>query len=77
MKSLMKWANEYIARSDWKTVALLKICLCAMGVMIGLSIPKEKRKITFLIAISVFTATYVPLMIKYVLIATGKDGGEN
>lgn len=68
MKRLFEYADEYVKESDWKDWALLKICLCAMGVMIGLSIPKEKKEVPFGIAGLVFVATYVPLMSKFVRI---------
>ena len=38
MKKLFEYANQYVQESDWKDMALLKFCLCAMGVMIGVAI---------------------------------------
>ncbi|WP_417298267.1 permease of phosphate ABC transporter, partial [Eisenbergiella porci] len=61
MKCLFSYANEYVKESDWKDLALVKFCLCATGVMIGLCIPKEKKKVPLLIAGAVFTVTYIPL----------------
>lgn len=72
MNRLFECANQYVEESDWKDMALLKFCLCAMGVMIGLSIPKQKKKWPFLIAAAVFLATYIPLMIKFVHIVKRK-----
>ena len=68
MKKMFKCANQYVKDSDWKDLALLKICLCSLGVMIGLSIPKEKRKYPLLVAGIVFAATCFPLMVKYIKI---------
>ncbi len=62
MKSLFSYADAYIKNCTWKDLALVKFCLCAIGVMIGLSVPKEKRKIPFLGALLVFLVTYFPLM---------------
>ena len=59
MKSLFSYADAYIKNCTWKDLALVKFCLCAIGVMIGLSVPKEKRKIPFLV-------TYFPLMGKFI-----------
>ena len=39
MKCLFSCANQYVKESDWKDFALVKLCLCAIGVMIGLAIP--------------------------------------
>lgn len=69
MKKIFECANQYVKESDWKDLALIKCCLCAIGIMIGLSIPKEKRKYPFLVAGIVFAVTYIPLMVKYVKIA--------
>ena len=69
MKKIFECANQYVKDSDWKDLALLKFCLCAMGIMIGLLIPKEKRKYPFLVSGIIFVATYIPLMVKFVKIA--------
>ena len=50
MKCLFSCANQYVKESDWKDFALVKLCLCAIGVMIGLAIPKKKKKMPLLIA---------------------------
>ncbi len=65
---LFEAADQYIKESDWKTIALLKICLLALGVLIGMQVAKEKRKIVFGIGGLVFLATYVPLITKFVKI---------
>mgnify|MGYP000489402455 CR=1 FL=1 len=36
MKKLLDWANGCIRRWDWKDVALLKFCMLALGVLVGL-----------------------------------------
>ena len=66
MKSLFSYADAYIKNCTWKDLALVKFCLCAIGVMIGLSVPKEKRKIPFLGSLLVFLVTYFPLMGKFI-----------
>ena len=66
MKSLFSYADAYIRNCTWKDLALVKFCLCAMGVMIGLSVPKEKKKLPLLGAFFVFLVTYLPLMGKFV-----------
>ena len=40
--SLFELADDYLARADWRDIALLKFCLAALGVLIGISLPKEK-----------------------------------
>ena len=68
MKKVFEYANVYAQKCSWKEFALLKICLCAVGVMIGLSIPKDKKKESFTVAGVVFAVSYIPLMGKFVKI---------
>ena len=68
MGRLLELGNAFTEKSDWKDLALIKFCLCAIGVLIGLSIPKKTRKFATVIAVFVFLATYIPLMIKVVKI---------
>ena len=65
MKKLFGYAEKYIARSDWKDLAMLKFCLFAMGVLAGMRIPERNRKQAGWVAIAVFAATYIPLMAKF------------
>lgn len=71
MKKLFDYANQYVRESDWKIVALLKFCLCAMGILIGLSVPEGRKKEVRYGAALVFVCTYIPLMIKFVQV--GED----
>ena len=64
MMKLLDIGNRYAANSDWRDFALVKFCLCAMGILIGLSIPAGKKKFTSAIAGGIFGATYVLLMRK-------------
>ena len=65
MKKLFDYAEKYIARSDWKDLAMLKFCLFAMGVLAGMRIPERNRKQAGWVAAAVFAATYIPLMAKF------------
>lgn len=65
MKKLFSIADQYIQESTWKDLALIKFCLCAMGVLIGTIINPRYKKITLAIASSVFIVTYIPLMGKF------------
>lgn len=64
---LFQVADRYCKESSWKTLALLKICLFSIGVMIGMLLPKEKKKAAFGIGAVAFLATYLPLMRKFFL----------
>ena len=69
MKRLFELGNQYVRESDWKDLALVKFCLCAMGIMIGIQIPTKHKKVVVAGAIGVFVATYIPLMTKLFMIA--------
>lgn len=75
MKRLFSAADAYIAKMNWKDLALVKLCLCAAGVMLGLAAPKRVRKRAALGAVVVFVATYLPIMLKFLphLIAWGRE----
>lgn len=66
MKKWLACVNEYQKECDWKDLTLIKFCLCAAGVMIGLCVPKKQKKYPFIIAAVIFIATYIPLMIKFI-----------
>lgn len=76
MKHLFESANEYTRQSDWKDFALVKLCLGAIGVMIGLRTPKKYKETAGLLAVAVFTATYIPLMAKFFSILLGNPSDE-
>ena len=65
MKKLLSAADAYIAEMNWKDLALVKFCLCAMGVLIGLAVPRSRRRQFAFGAAVVFLTTYLPLMSKF------------
>ena len=73
MKKLLDWANDCIRRWDWKNVALLKFCLLSIGLIVGMQVPKEKRKVVCAAAAAVFLAAYIPLMAKLFRLWTKKS----
>ncbi|MDD2972383.1 MAG: permease of phosphate ABC transporter [Lachnospiraceae bacterium] len=74
MRKLIEMGNQYVKESDWKVIAILKMCLLSMGIMIGTAVPKKQKKLVFALCIPVFITTYVPLMIK--LYNVVKENGD-
>lgn len=72
MKKLFEYANIYAKQSTWKDFALVKFCLCAIGVIIGVLLPESVRTATLIIAGAIFVITYIPLMIKFIMIIKKK-----
>lgn len=66
-------ADRYCKESSWKTLALLKFCLFSIGLMVGMQVPKEKRKVVCAAAAAVFLAAYIPLMAKLFRLWTKKS----
>ena len=65
MKRLTDAADRFLRASSWTDIAVLKFCLMALGVLMGLAIPARKKKPAAWAAALVFLATYVPLMGKF------------
>jgi H+/Cl- antiporter ClcA len=65
MKKVFAAADRYIETSNWKTIAVLKFCLLALGIIIGMQVRKEHRKRVLGAAGIVFILTYIPLMAKF------------
>lgn len=64
MSKLFELGNRYAKESNWTDFALVKFCLCAMGILIGMRIPSKKKTVVTAVSASVFIAAYVPLMAK-------------
>ena len=62
---LLERANAYCRQMDWKDMALLKVCLFALGMVAGMEIPRERRRAALLGASLAFVATWVPQMAKF------------
>lgn len=69
MKKLIACANAYLASRDWKMVAVLKFCLLALGLLLGLCVPKKHKKKAAIASGTVFALTYIPLMTDFALSA--------
>ena len=70
---LFEAANHYVETSDWKIIAVLKFCLISLGMMVGMMIKPKHKKPVFLGALGVFGIMYVPLMVKFYRVFTGKE----
>ena len=72
MKRIFASANEFVRESDWKDLAVLKLCLLSLGLLAGMQIAERCKKGVRIAASIVFTLTYIPLMVKYLRILIGK-----
>lgn len=68
MKGMCECADVFVQKCSIKDFALLKICLGAVGIMVGLLIPEKKRKWPLMAAGFVFIFSYILIMAKFVKI---------
>ncbi len=68
-------ADTYMKQSDWTDLALIKLCMAAIGVIMGTCISRKKKIPVLVISSMVFVATLIPIMIRFlpILIEDGKD----
>ena len=64
MKRLLEAGNACIAEMDWRDMALVKFCLCAMGMLLGLPFPSGAQ-VAALGAAVLFVAAYIPLVLRF------------
>lgn len=62
---LFQIADWYCKESNWKTLALLKICLFSIGLMAGTLLPRNKKNTALGIGAAAFLTAYIPLMGKF------------
>lgn len=66
MRKLIGWADGYLQECTWKDLALIKFCLGSLGVLIGLQVPKKRKKAAAWTSGAVFAVTYVAVMGKFI-----------
>lgn len=65
MLHFWKSAKVYTQRVGLVDLGLLKICLCALGILIGIAVPRKKKIQTSILACGAFAATCLPLLNKF------------
>ena len=70
MKRLLSATDEFLQASDWKDIAILKICLLSLGLLAGMRITDRHKKGVELAACTAFVLTYIPLMTRFLKIFT-------
>ena len=80
MKKLFPWlftsADRYLRASDWKDIALIKLCLFAIGLLAGMQVSELDKKAVRAGAAVLFAVTYIPLLSKYIGVQLTDDGQE-
>ena len=69
MKNLLAFGDRYAKQSTWKDFALVKLCLFSMGLVVGTLVSEQYKRAVIIVAICVFAATYIPLIVKMIRVA--------
>ena len=72
MKRLLDFGTRYAKQSNWTDYALTKLCLFSMGLVVGALISDRYKRAAITIAICVFAATYIPLIVRTIQVARKK-----
>ena len=73
---LIVCANHWVKESDWKDLALVKLCMGALGVILGLTALRKNRRVSLAVSAAVFVLTWLPLMKKFARIVLRTLRGE-
>ena len=73
MNKLFEKANEYVRASDWKILSLVKLCLCALGILIGINVRPRDKKAAGIVSAVVFAVTWLLLVPRFFKLLFAKD----
>ena len=65
MNKLTDAANRYLKDCSWKDIAVLKFCLIALGVLLGIALPARNKKASARAASLPKEPHKLPLMAKF------------
>ena len=63
MKQLFDYAGRYLAKSDWKDLAMIKLSVFSVGVLAGTYVAGEAKGVVRIIALIVFVIAMIHVMI--------------
>ena len=75
MKNLLEAAEDYTKQVGWRDLAELKCCMCALGLLLGLAVPRRWRKKAGRGAAALFAAACVPQAAKFRALAVRRTQG--
>jgi hypothetical protein len=66
MKKFLDFTTEYIRQFDWKDLTIIKVCLSAFGITIGLMLPQKHKKPMLIISILVFLGASASILFHFI-----------
>lgn len=73
MKRLLGYADQYLQKSDWRDIGIIKYCLFSIGILVGTYIPENKKECARITALIGFVVTSVFIMAKFFEVITDKS----
>lgn len=73
MKRLLSYADQYLQKSDWTDLGMIKCCLFSIGILAGTYIPEKKKEYARITSLIVFVVTYVIVMAKFFDVITERQ----
>ena len=73
MKRILKYADKYLQKSNWKDIGIIKYCLFSFGLLTGTYIPQKNKECARIIAIVGFIVTAILIMVKFFSVITEKN----
>ena len=62
MRNFIAFINDYIKNCDSRMMALVKLCLGVLGLLAGLTVPREHKKKVAAGGVVLLLAAYIPLV---------------
>lgn len=66
MDFITKTAEAYLKDMDIYDISLLKVCLLALGMMLGIALPIRDKRSWVLALVVIFLGSYIPLMADFI-----------
>ena len=75
MKNLLEAAEDYTKQAGWRDLAELKCCMCALGLLLGLAVPRRCALARLFAPAALFAATCIPQAAKFPALAVRRTQG--
>ncbi len=73
MKKLIRAAREYMRVMTLADMALVKLCVLAAGMILGMTVPQRHRGKAVVGAVCLYAVTFAPVMAKLIGSAQGGE----
>ena len=65
MKQLLDYGDQYLQKSTWKDIGIIKFCLFSFGLLAGTYIPQKDKERARIIADISFIVSTMLIMVKF------------